>query len=42
MGGAEAAFTAEESAAGLLRRFALLRPETSGVFETWDGEEMPF
>ena len=42
MGGAEAAITAEESAAGLLRRFALLRPETSGVFETWDGEEMPF
>ena len=42
MGGAEAAITVEESAAGLLQRFALLRPETSGVFETYQGEEMPF
>jgi NAD(P)-dependent dehydrogenase (short-subunit alcohol dehydrogenase family) len=42
MGGAEAAITAEVSAAGLLQRFALLRPETSGVFETYQGEEMPF
>jgi len=42
MGGAEAAITAEQSAAGLLQRFAMLDLATSGVFETWDGEEMPF
>ena len=42
MGGAEAAITATQSAAGLLQRFALLGPQTSGVFETWDGDPMPF
>ena len=42
MGGAEAAITVEESAAGLLRRFALLGPATSGLFETYEGERMPF
>ena len=42
MGGAEAAITAEESAKGLLQRFAVLGPATSGVFETYQGEEMPF
>ena len=42
MGGAEAAITVEESAEGLLQRFAALGPATSGVFETYQGEEMPF
>ena len=42
MGGAKAAITATQSAAGLLQRFALLGPQTSGVFETWDGDPMPF
>ena len=34
--------TVEESAKGLLQRFAALGPTTSGVFETYQGEEMPF
>ena len=42
MGGAEAAITVEESAEGLLQRFAALGPATSGVFETYQGEEIPF
>ncbi len=42
MGGAEAAITVEESAEGLLQRLAALGPATSGVFETYQGEEMPF
>ena len=37
-----AVFTVEESAEGLLQRFAALGPATSGVFETYQGEEMPF
>ena len=42
MGGAEAAITAEQSAAGLLTRFAALDMATSGVFETYEGEPLPF
>ena len=42
MGGAEAAITAETSAAGLLRRFDALTMQTSGVFETYEGEPLPF
>jgi len=42
MGGAEAAITVEESAKGLLQRFAALDPETSGVFENYKGEAIPF
>ena len=42
MGGAEAAITAEESAEGLLRRFDALTMETSGLFETYRGEPIPF
>ena len=42
MGGAEAAITAEESAEGLLRRFDALTMETTGLFETWQGEPIPF
>ena len=42
MGGTEAAITVEESAEGLLQRFTALGPATSGVFETYQGEELPF
>ncbi|MGC6454799.1 MAG: SDR family oxidoreductase [Candidatus Puniceispirillaceae bacterium] len=42
MGGAGAAITAEVSARGLLQRFAALDMATSGVFETYEGERMPF
>ena len=42
MGGAGAAITAEVSAAGLLRRFDALTMATSGVFETYEGEPLPF
>ena len=42
MGGAEAAITAEESAKGLLQRFAVLDMATSGVFETYEGDPLPF
>jgi len=42
MGGAQAAITAEVSAAGLLRRFDALTMATSGVFETYEGEALPF
>ena len=42
MGGADAAITAEESAAGLLRRFDALTMATSGLFETYRGEPIPF
>ena len=42
MGGTEAAITATESAEGLLRRFDALTTDTSGVFETYQGEPLPF
>lgn len=42
MGGIEATITVQESARGLLQRFAMLVPATSGVFETYQGEEIPF
>jgi len=42
MGGAAAAITAEASAAGLLQRFAALEMATSGLFETYEGEPLPF
>jgi len=42
MGGAGAAITTEVSAAGLLRRFDTLTMATSGVFETYEGEPLPF
>jgi len=42
MGGAGAAITAEESARGLLQRFAVLDMATSGIFETYDGDPLPF
>ncbi|KIN60312.1 Oxidoreductase, short-chain dehydrogenase/reductase family [Sulfitobacter noctilucae] len=37
MGGSSAAITVEESADGLMARFADLSLETTGCFETWDG-----
>ena len=42
MGGAGAAITAEESARGLLQRFAVLDMATSGIFETYNGDPLPF
>ena len=42
MGGANATITAGSSAAGLLQRFDALSMATSGVFETYEGEPLPF
>lgn len=42
MGGVEAAITAKESATGLLDRFAHLGMATTGVFEDYRGEALPF
>ncbi len=42
MGGSGAAVSPEESAGGLLARFDALSPETSGVFEDFRGDPIPF
>lgn len=42
MGTAEADIPPEESARGLVARFDHLSLETTGVFETYDGEPIPF
>lgn len=42
MGGSEAAVTPQDSAAGLLTRFDALDMATTGVFEDYTGEAMPF
>lgn len=42
MGGPTAAISVGESAAGLLARFDALCPETTGVFEDYSGEAIPF
>lgn len=42
MGGAEADISAEESAAGLIKRFDALGVETTGCFEFYSGEPIPF
>ncbi|MFQ6548923.1 SDR family NAD(P)-dependent oxidoreductase [Aestuariibius sp. 2305UL40-4] len=42
MGGDHAAISPEESARGLARGFAALSPDTTGVFETWDGHPHPY
>lgn len=42
MGGSAAAITVEEAVAGLVRRFEALSTESSGVFETWDGQAHPY
>ena len=42
MGGPTAAITAQAAANGLAARFAALSPATTGCFETWDGQPMPY
>jgi len=42
MGGASAAMTVDESATGLIQRFDALGPKTTGCFEMWNGEAMPY
>ncbi|SFS22037.1 SDR family oxidoreductase [Yoonia litorea] len=42
MGGPNAAISMEESADGLMARFDTLGPETTGVFENWDGRPHPY
>lgn len=41
MGGASGEITAEESARGLMQRFAALDLDSTGCFETWDGRAHP-
>lgn len=42
MGGDAAAITVDASVAGLTARFAALSMETTGCFETWDGQVHPY
>lgn len=42
MGGSEAAISVDEAASGLITRFDALSVETTGCFEMWNGEAMPF
>ena len=42
MGGPRAAIDPDESARGLLARFEALSPETTGVFEDYKGDAIPF
>ncbi len=42
MGGRTAQITTDESADGLMARFAGLSLETTGCFETWDGRAHPY
>ena len=42
MGGRDAALTVDESSAGLIQRFDALNAKTSGCFEMWNGEAMPY
>lgn len=42
MGGAQADITVEQAAEGLADRFAALGLETTGCFETWDGQAYPY
>lgn len=42
MGGAGASITVDQSARGLIARFAHLSPATTGCFETYDGTPHPF
>ncbi|WP_299153075.1 SDR family NAD(P)-dependent oxidoreductase [uncultured Tateyamaria sp.] len=42
MGGEAAAITVDQSVAGLVSRFAALSHDTSGCFETWDGQAHPY
>ncbi len=42
MGGGSADITVDQSATGLLARFATLSLDTTGCFETWDGQPHAF
>ncbi len=42
MGGSSAEISVEESASGLIARFAVLSPANTGCFETWDGQQHPY
>ena len=42
MGGSSASIGVQESADGLLRRFDALSLDTTGCFEMWNGDAMPF
>ncbi len=42
MGGENADIGLDESADGLVERFAALNLETTGCFQAWDGEALPF
>ncbi len=42
MGGSQADISAQEAAAGLIARFQALDAATTGCFEMWNGEAMPF
>lgn len=42
MGGEEAAITVDESSTGLIQRFDMLGPDTTGCFEMWNGEAVPY
>lgn len=42
MGGTSADISTEEAASGLIARFDALSMDTTGCFEMWNGEAMPF
>jgi NAD(P)-dependent dehydrogenase (short-subunit alcohol dehydrogenase family) len=42
MGGTQASITVEEASTGLIQRFDALGADTSGCFEMWNGEAMPY
>ncbi len=42
MGGSAASINTQDSATGLLARFEALSMDTSGCFEMWNGDAMPF
>ena len=42
MGGTQASLTVEEASTGLIQRFDALGADTSGCFEMWNGEAMPY
>jgi NAD(P)-dependent dehydrogenase (short-subunit alcohol dehydrogenase family) len=42
MGGSEADINTQQSADGLIKRFSALSPATTGCFEGWDGQAIPF
>ena len=42
MGGSDASITPQDSATGLLARFEALSMDTTGCFEMWNGDAMPF